>query len=235
VPPLIALPGTLLDRRSLDAALAGLDARIELLGVCATLDDELERLAALALRPTWWLGHSLGGIVALQLAARHPQVVAGLLLLAANARAAPAAAAPRRAAQWQMAQQEGLRALAHGKLGTGYGLPAGDALLASLAEQAEAVGVTRFGHQLAYAGQRPGLAQRGAWISVPVLALSAAEDTLCPPPQSAEIVALAAPGVPARHHLLAHAGHLFPMQHPAWVARRLRAFIHPPATPESPR
>jgi len=227
VPPLIALPGTLLDGRSLAAALASTEARIEVLGECAALDDELDRLAALAAMPTWWLGHSLGGIVALQLAARHPQAVAGLLLLAASARAAPAGAAPRRHAQWLVARQQGLRALAQHKLGPGYGLGADDALVQSLADQAQAVGLTRFGHQLAYASQRPSLVNGMPWLPVPVLALSASDDALCPPMQSDEIAALALPGVRVQHVCLAGAGHLFPIQHPAWVAARLHAFIQP--------
>lgn len=234
MPPLIALPGTLLDGRSLDALLSavaappGTDARIELLGECAALDEELDRLAALATTPSWWLGHSLGGIVALQLAARHPQAVAGLLLLAANGRAAPPTAAVRRQAQWQVAQQHGLRALAQHKLGPGYGVGADQALVQTLADQAQAVGITRFGHQLAYAGQRPTQVDRGPWLPVPVLALSASDDTLCPSPQSDELAGLALPGVRARHVRLAGAGHLFPMQQPAWVAAQIRAFMQPP-------
>ncbi len=176
--------------------------------------------------PTWWLGHSLGGIVALQLAARHPQAVAGLLLLAANARAAPAAGSARRAAQRDLAQRHGLRALAHDKLGAGYGLPTGDALVESLADQAEAVGMQRFDHQLAYASQRPDRARTGSWIEVPVLALSAADDLLCPPAQSDELASLTVPGAPSRHDCLHGAGHLFPMQRPTWVADRLCSFLN---------
>lgn len=232
---MIALPGTLLDERSLCFALAGLDARTELLGTCPMLDDEIDRLAALAPVPAWWVGHSLGGIVALQLAARHPQAVAGLLLLAANARAAPVSGRTRRAAQWDLVQQQGLRELARCKLGPGYGLHTSDVLLHSLADQADAVGLARFGHQLAYADQRPALDERGPWIRVPVLALSAADDALCPPVQSEQIVALALPGIAARHDRLAHAGHLFPMQHTAWVNARLRAFMNLQLQHESSR
>ena len=46
-----------------------------------------------------WLGHSLGASVALHLAKRLPACVAGLVLLAANARSGPAAGAARRAAK----------------------------------------------------------------------------------------------------------------------------------------
>jgi pimeloyl-ACP methyl ester carboxylesterase len=226
MPPLIALPGTLLDSRSLSPALAGLNARVELLGHCPALTDELDRLAAMSTEPVWWVGHSLGAIVALHLAARHPKAVAGLITLAGSARPASMGALARCAAQWKVARQDGLRALAQSKLGPGYGLQADDVLVQSLADQAEAVGLARFQHQLAYIAKRPGIRDRGRWIHVPVLALSADDDALCPPAQSDEIVSLAQPGVATAHERLQEAGHLFPMQDPAWVAARLRAFMN---------
>lgn len=228
-PPLIALPGTLLDGRSLAALLQGLDAHTEVLGTTGHIDDEVDRLAAWAQRlvsgPAVWLGHSLGGIVALHLARRHPGTVAGLVLLGANARAGRDSSEARRAAQWALAQQQGLHALAHSKLAPGYGLAEDDAARASLVAQAEAVGLLRFANQLAYAAQRPGLLAPRRSLAVPVLALSGEHDTLCPPAQSSEIVALVAPPHPAAHHCLPGAGHLFPMQQPAWAASHLHTFI----------
>ena len=225
MPALIALPGTLLDGRSLSTALAESGAQVEVLGTCAALDDELDRLAELATAPTWWLGHSLGGIVVLHLAMRHPQVVAGLVLLAANARAGRHSGEARRSAQWALAQQQGLKALAYSKLAPGYGLNEGDDLLASLAAQAEAVGLQRFAHQLAYQHERPGLLEPRRALQVPVLALSGEHDLLCPPVQSDEIVALVQPPHAAVHHPLPGAGHLFPMQQPGHVAAHVHAFL----------
>lgn len=222
---LLALPGTLLDGRSLAGLLHGLDAQTVVLGEAASLDDELDRLAARAPEPAVWVGHSLGGIVALHLALRHPGKVAALVLLGANACAGRHSSQARRDAQWALASQKGLPALAQSKLAPGYGLAADDAALASLVAQAEAVGLARFANQLAYARQRPGLLAPRRQLGVPVLCLSGEHDGLCPPAQSDDIVALVAPPHHAVHRCLPGAGHLFPMQQPTQVAAHLNEFL----------
>ena len=223
---MVALPGTLLDERSLVSVLHGLNAQTLLLGMQDHIDDEVDRLLALlGPEPAVWLGHSLGGIVALHAAARHPNRLAGLVLLGANARVGCDIGEPRRAAQWALAQQQGLQALAHSKLAPGYGLAHDDAALADLVAQAQAVGLARFARQLGYARERPGLLTPRQALGVPVLAISGELDTLCPPAMSDEIIGLVSPGHHALHHRLAGAGHLFPMQQPALVAALLHTFL----------
>jgi pimeloyl-ACP methyl ester carboxylesterase len=112
--------------------------------------------------------------------------------------------------------------LARTKLGPGYGLAPGDPQVQDLADQAEAVGLQRFAHQLLYAGQRPGLLAPPHTLPWPLLALSAERDTLCPPVQSEEITR---PSPQARHVSLQGGGHLFPMQAPDWAASHLRIFL----------
>lgn len=228
-PAIVALPGTLLDARSLAACLAGLPAVVEVLGESLHLDDEIDRLAARHPRRSWWLGHSLGGIVALHLAARHPQLVGGLVLLASNGRAATAAVKARCRTQWSAVEQRGaaaLRALAAGPLADDYALAAEDPLRGSLADQAEAVGLQRFARQLDQAARRPGVLAAEPWIDAPMLVLSSDADALCPPAMSDELLAIVRPGVPCRHRRAPGGGHLFPMQCPQWVAGELHDFMH---------
>jgi len=258
----LALPGTLLDARSLAPLQSALGVdpalwHVDVLGTEPALDDEIDRLAAVlaalaagGVGPVIVLGHSLGGIVALHLALRHPTAVSALVLLAANARAgtgcggdsdsdspsdsaiagagagananANASASARRAAQWQAARQQGLSALAHAKLAPGYGLTGDVAAEQLLAAQAEAVGLERFGHQLRYAAQRPGLLQPLRRLAMPLLALSADGDALCPPEQGHEIAGLSAQG---ECRVLAGAGHLFPWLQPQWAAQQITDFL----------
>ncbi len=100
------------------------------------------------------------------------------------------------------------------------------ALLQGLVAQAQAVGLPRFAHQLAYARQRPGLIAPRRHLATPVLTLSGEHDNLCPPEQSDEIVVLVQPPHIAVHYPLAGAGHLFPMQQPHAAAKHLHTFLH---------
>jgi pimeloyl-ACP methyl ester carboxylesterase len=255
-----ALPGTLLDERSLAPALDGLDLRCVGLGEAPTLEAELDRLAALSTGPAWWLGHSLGAIVALHLAWRHPQVVAGLVLLAGNARAGRETSGRRRAAQWALAKREGLAALAMSKLAPAYGwaesaagrgesaaaadgtqqegegAPPEPDRIAQLAAQAQAVGLRRFRHQLRYAATRPGADTGRPRLRVPLLAVSGEHDLLCPPADSAALLALVAPDVSTRHHCLSGAGHLFMTEQPAALRAAIDHFraVVQAATPDLP-
>ena len=86
------LPGTLLDEQSfsrIDALLgtAGHETQTYILGHCATLEAEIKRLADLALSPQVWIGHSLGGILALNLAAAYPEKCVAVVCIASTARA----------------------------------------------------------------------------------------------------------------------------------------------------
>ncbi|MEO8857946.1 MAG: alpha/beta fold hydrolase [Burkholderiaceae bacterium] len=226
LPALIALPGTLMDEAALRPLLDALDlpVTVELLGVEDDFDAEIERLAALVSRPTLWIGHSLGGIAALHLAARRPARCASLVVVASNLRPDGPCGPHSRAQQLAELERGGMSGLLRQQLAPIYGLDRDDGLLAALQAQAERIGPERFRRQLGYAASRPGLLHGPSTLRMPVLALSGAEDPLCPTECGEEVIARSPRGE-SRHHVLPGAGHLLPLQAPAWCAQHIRAFL----------
>jgi pimeloyl-ACP methyl ester carboxylesterase len=223
---LIALPGTLMDEASLRPLLAALDlpVTVELLGVEDDFEAEIERLAALAGGPTIWIGHSLGGIAALHLAARHPERCASVVALASNLRPRGPAGLHSRALQLAALERGGMPELLRQQLAPIYQIADDAALLDSLQAQAERIGAERYRRQLGYAATRPGLLREPSQLRMPVLALSGSVDPLCPPVCGEEIIARAPHGA-SLHCILPGAGHLLPLQAPGWCAQHIRAFL----------
>ena len=206
------------------AAALGHPFRVEVLGEKEDFDAELERLEALDARPVLWLGHSLGGIAALHLAARYPQRCRALVVLAANVRPDGPLGPRTRARQQEALAHGGMVEVVRRQLAPVYGLGAQDPIVDSLVAQAQRVGHARFHLQHRYVAQRPGLLASSVALGVPVLALSAQDDPLSPPVCGDEIVARVK-GAPAEHVTLDNAGHLLPFQHPQWCAQHIRAFL----------
>jgi pimeloyl-ACP methyl ester carboxylesterase len=77
-------------------------------GPAETLDPYADRIAALLPGPAVLVGHSLGGVVALRLAARHPELVVGLVL-AASAGIGSTSRRSRRAITFTSLAQPGKR------------------------------------------------------------------------------------------------------------------------------
>ena len=223
---LIALPGTLMDQASLRPLLAALDlpVTVELLGAEDDFDAEIERLAALASGPTIWIGHSLGGIAALHLAARRPERCARLVVLASNLRPAGPSGPPGRARQLAALERAGMSGLLRQQLAPIYRIEDDDVLLDSLQAQAERIGPERYRRQLGYAATRPGLLHEPSQLRMPVLALSGSDDPLCSSVCGDEIIARAPHGA-SGYYELPGAGHLLPLQAPGWCAQHIRAFM----------
>jgi pimeloyl-ACP methyl ester carboxylesterase len=223
--PLLMLPGTLCDARvfaPLIARLRGCDISV----LPVTGADTAEALAhdILAAAPPRFVlvGFSLGGIVALQIAAAAPARVTGLVLIATNARADRPENAPVRRADVAAARARGLTAFVRERLWPRYVARPDAALRRVILDMAEAVGIEAFAAQTEVAISRADSLPRLAALTMPVLALCGEEDVICPPDLHREIVE-AAPC--ATLHIVPGAGHFVPLEAPDAVAAGITAWL----------
>lgn len=214
-PPLVLLPGMNCSARLWGPAGAGalhpvLDR--------PTLDEQVEALLD-ALPARFALGGlSLGGIVAMALTRRAPERVAGLCLMATNARPPT----PEQRAGWDAALtrlDDGAPARALQPLEL---LLHDRSLDATALRMADETGERCLAAQLRLQGtrvdQRPALPA----VAVPTLVLAGEQDRLCPVERHTEIAEL----VPdARLHVLPGVGHLLPVEAQDTVAALLGEWL----------
>jgi pimeloyl-ACP methyl ester carboxylesterase len=214
-----------------DARLWTRDVRAVLPGAVdadLTRDDTIAAMAerALAARAGTLLpvGFSMGGIVALAMAERAPERIAGLVLLDTNASAdlpERAAARPRQQAD---VRAGALERVVVEELKPNYLAAAnrGDAaLLALLRDMALALGPEVFVRQSEALRTRPDLRHVLPALDAPVLLMCGAEDRLCPPEGHR---ALAADARAATLYVVPDAGHMLPLEQPAALAAALSSW-----------
>jgi pimeloyl-ACP methyl ester carboxylesterase len=220
--PLVLLPGTLCDARvwapmmerwpgaappTLTPTLAGHRSA-----------PEMARALLGTLPPRFALmGFSLGGIVALEIAAQAPDRVAGLALVATNARPDPPANAAAREAGVAAAHVD-MAAHLQRDLWPRYVAPArqGDAAIAELVRRmAVDAGTAAYADQAAIATHRADSLPRLAALRMPVLIAGGDEDPINPPDRQEEMAQrmpqarwLQCPGV----------GHFVPLEAPEALA-----------------
>jgi pimeloyl-ACP methyl ester carboxylesterase len=214
-----------------DARLWTLDTRAVLPGAVdadLTQDDTIaamaERALAAAEGPLLPVGFSMGGIVALAMAERAPERMAGLVLLDTNA----SADLPERAAA-RPRQQADVRAGALERVVVEELKPnylavanrADAALLARLRDMALALGPDVFVRQSEALRTRPDLRRVLPSLDAPVLLMCGEEDRLCPPEWHQ---ALAADARAATLHVVPRAGHMLPLEQPAVLAAMLSSW-----------
>jgi pimeloyl-ACP methyl ester carboxylesterase len=169
-------------------------------------------------------GHSLGGIVALEVVRQAPERVAGLVLLCSSARG-PSQAQLAAWAQLRQRSEDGEFAvvaaeLARATIATDRRHDA--TLVAHNEQMAWTVGCAGFLRQLSAQATRPDSRSSLAAISVPVLVLSGGRDEVCPPPLQREL-AEACPT--AELITVEDGGHMLPLERPEEVAVELRRWL----------
>ena len=190
-------------------------------------DDTIRAMATSVLReaPARFAvaGHSLGGIVALELLRQAPGRVAALALL--NTSAWPATAA--QLAAWSVMTDrsgDGQFADVAAELAR-HTLPEphrGDEMVARNAAMATTVGPDGFLLQLAAQASRPDARPLLRTLTVPTLVVAGALDEVCPPVRQEELAA-DIPG--ARLVVVEDAGHMSPLESPHGVARAMRSWL----------
>jgi pimeloyl-ACP methyl ester carboxylesterase/predicted ester cyclase len=225
--PLLLLAGTACDARLFQPLLDQIDLPmvrvIEMTGAktaaamaAKILDDAPEKFSL--------LGFSLGGIVALEMAAQAPERTVRLALLDTTARPVPADDIERRRVEVRNASESGManyvragwdRSVAPDNVGNAH-------LLDTVIAMAEDLGANRLGPQVEIGISRPDSRTRLRNIKVPTLVLAGEYERVCPIEAHREI-ADAVPG--ARFFTIPRAGHFAPLENPAAVARHVRDWL----------
>jgi pimeloyl-ACP methyl ester carboxylesterase len=226
--PILLLPGTLCDARifePLAKTFVGHATRdIAISGAASTMAIA-RRILADAPPAFALVGFSLGGIIALEIAAIAPDRISGLALIATTARADLAGNAALRREAVADARKRGLAAHFADHVWPNSTAPANreDAILqAKGIAMAEMVGVEAFAEQAEIAIARADGRPRLPALKMPVLVLCGDADSICPPDRHSEI-ADAIPG--ADLVVIPDAGHFVLLESPAAVAPHLARWL----------
>ncbi len=225
--PLLLLPGTLCDARVFEPLLASLAERPARVIVSASetsvsraakqiLDDAPPRFAL--------AGFSLGGIVALEIAAIAPERVAGLALISSNARHVPREFHAERRREALLGAED-LDRYVRETMWPRYVGPASTedlALQNLIAAMAVESGAAMLANQIEVNLSRSDSRPRLHRLIQPSLILAGSEDALCVPEMQSEMAAL----LPnATLVMIPGAGHFALLEKPAAVAGPVEAWL----------
>ncbi len=229
LPPLLLLPGMMLDRRLYTAQRAGLSDATEVLIGDITQSDTIEGIANDVLsdapRRFALAGLSMGGIVALEIWRRTPDRITHLALLDTTPYADRPDRREMRLEQIAIVEQGNLRQVLVESMKPLYlaRKHRGDArLLKRILAMALALGPEVFRRQSLALRDRSDSTATLRTIDCPALVLCGREDALCP----VELHATMAEAIPrADLQVLAECGHLSAMEEPAAVTAALRCLL----------
>jgi pimeloyl-ACP methyl ester carboxylesterase len=224
--PLVLVPGLTCDAAVWRAQLDGL-ADAATMTVADTAQDGsiaamAQRLLDTAPERFALAGFSMGGYVAMEVAARAPGRVTRLALLDTNAGADDAGRAAVRRAAVRTARERGFEKVLRGSLGLLVHPEADPAIGEAVVAMALRVGIEAFARQQAAIVGRPDPLPGLTAVRVPALVLVGADDRTTPP-RYAEEIAAAIPGAVLRR--IARCGHMAPMEQPEAVNAALREWL----------
>ncbi|WP_322012726.1 alpha/beta hydrolase [Paraburkholderia sp. J12] len=229
-PAIVLLPGTLCDNALWEPMLGArpaLRARAIALSYAGARSAREAASALLPHLPARFavLGFSLGGFVALELAHAAPERVAGLALVATNARPDLADNAARRRAAVATARERGLGNYVREKLWAQYVAPSrlhDDALAAPILAMAARTGFGTFEAQTEIAISRADSLPRLAAMRMPSLIVSGRHDVINPADRQQELHA----GLPGSvWRVCETAGHFVPLEAPAELANFVETWL----------
>ena len=225
--PVVMLAGMLAGGEVWNGVVNGLDPHVPVRSIRIDLDDSVAGMAesVLAQAPERFaiVGHSLGGIVALEIVRRAPERVSRLALVNCSGRGPSDGQLAAWSAQVDDVRAGRFDALVEQQAMVNLGPAAADAeQIKGWVRSARSVGPQGFLRQLSAQATRPDSLPTLSAIHIPTLVVSGELDAVCPPPLQAELAA----GIPgARHRTLPGAGHMSPMDSAPELARMLREFF----------
>ena len=223
---LVLLPGMLADGRVFDGIITALPANVSCRPVRIDLDDSVHEMAesVLAVAPHRFAlaGHSLGGIVALEIWRCAPTRVTRLALLNTSARPPSDAQLSAWTELHNRTEAGEFSAVIEEQAEVNVGSSGGRELVAQCIEMAAKVGPDGFLRQLRAQKSRTDSRPSLAGITVPTVVISGCDDAVCPPDLQRELAA----GIPDSCHVTVEgAGHMTSLDHPGEVAAHLAAWL----------
>ncbi|AWH92924.1 alpha/beta fold hydrolase [Dietzia lutea] len=220
---LVFLPGLHGDAQTwspvIDALPGGLCATALDLPAVADLDALVDEVGEQVAAGSVVVGHSLGGVVAMHLAERHPELLAGLVLVTAPVGAEdPESAAARAARAAGLSQEEYEEIALDGMEAVYYGDRGQDPQVrAERLRAARVYGPERFAAHSVAIGSRPDRWDFPATASCPVLIVGASDDQVVPTDEQRQWAEKnSAPQV--TYVEIAETGHMLPVEAPGQLA-----------------
>ncbi|PZR69401.1 MAG: hypothetical protein DLM66_06630 [Candidatus Dormiibacter spiritus] len=234
---LVLVPGMLCDADLWSEVSARLGECVSLQGARIDLDESVAGMAetVLASAPQRFalVGHSLGGIVCLEVIRRAPERVIGIALINSSARPPD----EQQLLQWEPLQDEAEKgrfshiAAAQPDVVLPLARRSDKALRDRVEGMARSVGVEAFRRQLMAQRTRPDSRPWLAGIACPAIVIAGQDDEICPMAVQEEL----ASGIAGcRLEKLAACGHLAPLEQPEAVAERLLGWLSALPQPSLP-